>query len=242
MLLLVWLCVAGVLYLRPHQFITGAADAGVYVNLGANIADSGGILIHDPVLAGIDRSLDTVLLREQPDKKPVPYYIYPGFYVPGDPPGLIIPQFYPLHPTWLAVFQSLGGLTGNLLATPWWALLASLAVYLAAREMFGRRAAGLALAGLTVTALQVWFARYPTAEMLTQYLVWMGIFALAAWLSGRQPARLWALVAGASLGEVLLTCLDAYFLVAIPIVLGLWLHWRSQRPGAAVWSSLLFSA
>jgi 4-amino-4-deoxy-L-arabinose transferase-like glycosyltransferase len=155
--------------------------------------------------------------------------------VPGDPPGLIIPQFYPLHPTWLAVFHSLGGTPGNLLATPWWALLASLAVYLAARELFGRRAACLALAGLTITALQVWFARYPTAEMLTQFLVWMGIYALAAWLSGRQPARLWALVAGASLGEVLLTRIDTYFLVAIPIVLGLWLRWRSQRPAAAAW-------
>ena len=45
-----WLVAATWLFFRPHEYILGGADAGVYVNLGASIARSGGILIDDPVL------------------------------------------------------------------------------------------------------------------------------------------------------------------------------------------------
>jgi hypothetical protein len=230
-----WLIVACCLFFRPHQRIIGGADAGVYVNLGSNIARSGRILIHDQALAKLDPSLYPVFLREYPDEKPVPYYLFPGFYVPGEPVGLVIPQFYPLHPVWLSVFFSLGGIKADLLGTPFWALLGSLSVYLAVRQMFGWKAALLALGTLTITAMQVWFARYPTTEMLTQYLFWMGGYAFAAWLSGRRPAHLWALVAGASLGEVFLTRIDMYFLLAIPLLLGLWLRWSVKRPKGSVW-------
>jgi len=44
-LLGLWLIMAVWLFFRPHQYVLGAADAGVYVNLAASIADSGGILI-----------------------------------------------------------------------------------------------------------------------------------------------------------------------------------------------------
>jgi len=234
-ILAVWLIAACYLFFRPHQCIVGGADAGVYVNLGSNIARSGSILIHDQTLAELDPALDPVFLREYPDSNTVPYYLFPGFYVPGEPAGFVIPQFYPLHPVWLSVFHALGGIEANLLGTPFWALLGSLAVYLAARQMFGWKAGLLSLVALTSTAMQVWFARYPTAEMLTQYLFWIGIYAFAAWLADRQPARLWALVAGASLGEVFLTRIDMYFLLAVPLLLGLWLWWSKKRPGSPLW-------
>jgi len=231
----IWLIAAGYLFFRPHQCIIGGADSGVYVNLGANIARSGGILIHDQTLAELDPILYPALLREYPDGQPTPYYLFPGFYVPGEPAGFVVPQFYPLHPVWLAVLFSFGGLEANLLGTPLWALLGSLAVYLAAREMFGWKAAVLSLCALSINAMQVWFARYPTAEMLTQYVFWMGVYAFAAWFSGRQPARVWALVAGLGLGAVLLVRIDVYFLLAVPLLLVVWLRWNKQRPASSLW-------
>jgi hypothetical protein len=227
-LLVVWAVVAGWLFFRPHEFLVGGADAGVYMSLGANIAHTGAILIHDPVLAGLDPALQGALLRAMPPSEYAPYYILPGFYVPNTAPGLIVPQFYPLHPVWQAVGYALGGLGAEFLITPFWAWLAALAVYLAARRAFGPRAGLLSLAGLSVCALQVWFARYPTSEMLTQYLLWMGLWAAMLWLEDRAPRGLWATLAGLAFGEVLLTRIDTYVIAVFLLAVGAWLLWRRE--------------
>lgn len=225
--LLLWLAAASWLFFRPHEFITGGADAGVYVNLGANIARSGAILIHDPLLAGLDPGLYPALLRQLPPSEMTPFYIFPGFYVPGAPAGTIIPQFYPLHPVWQAIAFAVGGLRTELLATPLWGMLGALAVYFTVRRLWGWPAGLLALGALSVTALQAWFARYPTAEMLTQYLLWTGLWALIAWLDGREPRGLWAALAGGALGQVFLVRIDMYALLLLPIGVGFWL-WRTH--------------
>jgi len=100
-LLGLWLIVAVWLFFRPHQYVLGGADAGVYVNLAASIADSGGILIDDPTLMGLDEALQSSLLRTIPGDglahEIAPQYILPGFFVEAEPAGRITPQFYPLH-------------------------------------------------------------------------------------------------------------------------------------------------
>ncbi|MCA9970025.1 MAG: hypothetical protein KC425_07415, partial [Anaerolineales bacterium] len=55
--LLLWLPFALWLFFRPHEFIVGAADAGVYTNLAAEIAQNGRIHPHDPLLANLDPAL-----------------------------------------------------------------------------------------------------------------------------------------------------------------------------------------
>lgn len=225
--LLMWLATASWLFFRPHEFITGGADAGVYINLGANIARSGAILIHDPLLAALDPALYPALLRQLPPSEMAPFYLFPGFYVPGAPAGTVIPQFYPLHPVWQAIAFAVGGLRTELLTTPLWGALGALAVYFTMRRLWGWPAGLLALTGLSVSALQAWFARYPTAEMLTQYLLWTGLWALIAWLDGRKPAGLWAALAGGALGQVFLVRIDMYALLLLPVGVGFWL-WRTR--------------
>ena len=170
-MLAVWLIAAGVLFFRPHEFVVGGADAGVYVNLGASIARSGSIVLDDPLLASFGKALEPALLRELPAPEYTPYYYLPGFYVPDAPPGQIIPQFYPLYPVWQAVSYTLGQVQGELYFTGLWAVLSCLAAYVFVRRLWGWKAALLALGTLSLTGLQVWFARYPTSEMLTQYSV-----------------------------------------------------------------------
>jgi hypothetical protein len=114
-----------------------------------------------------------------------------------------------------------------------WALLGALAVYLAVREFAGWQTAALALTGLSITALQVWFARYPTAETFTQYLLWSGIWALAMWLGGREPQPLWALLAGLTLGEIFLLRIDMIVVLPILALLVSWLLLRRQP--ATIW-------
>lgn len=234
----IWLIAALWLFFRPHEYILGGADAGVYVSLGASIAHSGGIIIQDETLAAMDAALDPAFLRPLPQNPIASSYLLPGFYIIGEPRGEITPQFYPLHPVWQAIAYGLAtaanqgvaaGLRAELLIPGFWALLGALAVYLMVREFAGWETAALALTGLTISALQVWFARYPTTESFTQYLLWAGLWALAMWLGGREPRPLWALVAGISLGEIFILRID--MIVILPL-LGLLLLWLllSRQP------------
>jgi 4-amino-4-deoxy-L-arabinose transferase-like glycosyltransferase len=225
-LLLGLLIVAAILFFHPHEFIFGGADAGVYVNLGANIARTGSWLIHDPIAASLDSDLYPASFREQPPHLITRYIQFPGFYLSDEQPGLIIPQFYPLHPVWLATAHSLGGLHASLFVTPLWGLLGCLTVYLTAQTLFGRRTGLLAVGFLTLTAPQIWFSRYPTSEMLTQFLLFGGIYTFALYIVDESP---WTgLLAGLALGQVTMARIDVYFLLALPLCYAVYL-WLKRR-------------
>ncbi len=235
-----WAVAAGWLFFRPHEYVLGAADAGVYVSIGASIAREGSIVIEDETLAELDPALWPALLRPLPDDPVAAYYLLPGFYVIGTPPGQITPQFYPLHPVWLGVAF---GLAGGTAATPataeaihaalllngLWAALGALAVYFTVRQFAGWPTAALALAALSLTALQVWFGRYPTTELLTQFVLWSGLCGLGHWLGGDGPGKLWALLAGVSLGMVFLVRVDMLVLLPVLALLVWWLLAGGRR-------------
>ncbi|MCB8920754.1 MAG: hypothetical protein H6662_04140 [Ardenticatenaceae bacterium] len=233
--LLLWFVAALWLFFRPHEFIIGGADAGVYTNLSASIVRQGGIVFDDPVLAGLDADLAPSLLRPVPTQDGADYYLVPAFFVTDVANGRITPQFYPLHPVWQAITYSLGGplpaqaSRASLLLTGLWALAGALAIYLTVRQAAGWQAALLALLGLSINAVQVWFARYPTTEMLSQFWLWAGLWAVGAWLSGRKPAQLWALLGGVALGQFFLTRIDALFMLPVLAVLGVWVWLRRQN-------------
>ena len=237
----VWLVVATWLFFRPHQYFLGGADAGVYVNTAAYIAEEGQILIEDETLADLDPALYPAFLRQRPTGEGTRYYLFPGFNLSDNEPGIIIPEFFHLHPVWQAVAYALGGLGAALLLPGLWALLGSLSVYLVARQVAGWPVALLALVGLSLNGLQVWFARYPVTETLTQYLLWTGLWAMSAWLGRRAPGRLWSLLAGLALGQVLLVRIDTVFLLAVPVLVGVWLLLSGRRKRAALWFFLPFA-
>ncbi len=106
------------------------------------------------------------------------------------------------------------GRRSTLLLTGLWMALGTLAVYLTARDLGGPVVGALALAGLSLSALQVWFGRYPTSEALTQFLLWAGIWSAGRWLEERRPAALWAFVAGCAFGAVFLVRIDSLVLPA----------------------------
>jgi hypothetical protein len=214
------LALLSVIYFRPHEFILGGADAGVYVNMGAQIARSGRLLIDDPLIAQLDPSLSPVFFREQPPTYLTQYYYLPGYYVSDSVPGQIIPQFYALQAVSIAILTAIGGVPLGLFATPLWGLLGIGAVYFLTRSLFDRRAALLAVLLLGVVILQNWFSRYPTAEVLTQAYLFAGLYALSRVLQGHIPARSWGFLAGLWLGLIFLARIDMILVMAVlPVVL-----------------------
>lgn len=231
--LLVLIVLMGVLYLRPHEFIFGGADAGVYVNLGANIARTGRWLISNPILSAVPPSDYPMLFREHPPYLIPRYYHLPGIYISDGSAGTIVPQFYPLHPIWLALAHGLGGVWANLFMTPLWGILGVLALYFAVREAFDCRMAVIAAVLLAVTPTQVWFSRYPTAEVLTQFLLFSGLYAFAR--HARNDEDWSAVLAGLALGQVMLVRIDVYFLLGVLPAYAAYLHLR-RRFGQRFWA------
>ncbi|MFW6097623.1 MAG: hypothetical protein ACOC9Z_06085, partial [Chloroflexota bacterium] len=255
LLLALWLPAAVWLFLRPHEAILGAADAGVYVSTAAHIVREGGILVHDTTLAQLDSALQAVILRPIPDAGLTPTYLFPGFNVIDAGAGSVLPDFFHYHPTWQAVAFALGELLAGpvaavhaaLLLPGLWALNGAVAVYLTLRQMLQRPGAGTesvlgailiagaALAALSLNAIQVWFARYPVTEALTQMLLWTGLWAFGAWLMDRRPLRLWGLLAGLSFGLVLLTRIDTLVVLAIPVLAAVWQIARRDLHARHLW-------
>lgn len=233
-MLVVWLAAALWLFFRPHESIQGAADAGVYVSLGAEIARHGGFRIVDETLAALSPDIRAAVLRPLPNTPFAASYYLPGFYVTDEAAGRLTPQFYPLHPVLQAVAFGIagGGADGvhaALLLTGLWMLLGTLAVYLTARDVGGPVVGALALAGLSLSALQVWFGRYPTSEALTQFLLWAGLWSGGRWLAERRPGALWAFAAGSAFGAVFLVRIDSLILLPVFAVVLLWRWLRGWR-------------
>lgn len=229
-----WLLVAAALFLRPHQFISGGADAGVYVNLSANIARTGGLTLHHDSLTALDPALYPALLRAQPASTRTAYYWQPALTVDDPATAEITPRFYHLAPVWQAVGYAMGALAGSLAFTPLWAWLGGLMLYMVARRLWGWPWAAVVALALTSNALQSWFARYPTTEALTQMLVWLGVWAFVAWQESDEQAGFWAGLAGAAWGSTFLARIDTFFIAAVPaiVVLGWLARRRWPRSGA----------
>lgn len=238
--LLGWFLLACWLFFRPHQFVHGGADAGVYVNLSAHIHTTGSIIFSDETFAEADPAAQAVLSRSV-NNPAASAYLLPAFFITDMATGAIEPQFYPFHPVWQAVAYGLGGVSASLMMAGFWTLLSCLAIYLFARQVWGWETAVLAIIALSLCAMQVWFARYPTTETQTQFFLWAGFWATAVWLrhgedtdhSNRQPSALWAFVAGSSLGVVFLVRIDIIFMLPILLAFITW-FWATKRKGL-VW-------
>ncbi len=231
------------LFARPAEYIIGNSDAGTYVNTGANIARTGALAIHDAQVAQLAPDPAKTFYWQLIN----PFMLYkqvrlPGFFVADQANGLILPQFLHFYPTWLALWDSLVGVQLGLYATPLIALLGSIAFYFLAQNLFGKNFARVAFFLLVVTVPQFWFARYPVAEGMTQFLILTGMWAMTRsrpdrFLNARdtrgehgalnerrrsnvqdQNLSGLGLVAGVAFGQVFFTRADAILLL-VPLAL-----------------------
>ncbi len=223
-LVLALLAAAILLFFWPAEYIVGGADASVYLDLGAIWSRTGSFTFREPLLEDLSPTLLPGLFREMRPGQPMQYLRFPGFYINAAAPDKIMPQFYPLHPVWLTLAHGLFGLQGSLYVTPLWAVLGVWAVYMTFKRLCGAKVGLIGAFLLMITPLQIYFARYPTAEPLTQYLTWAGLFAFIMY--GIDGGALWGLLSGCALGQIFLTRIDALPVLLIP---GIWLLYVLRR-------------
>jgi 4-amino-4-deoxy-L-arabinose transferase-like glycosyltransferase len=236
--LIVVLVIAGALFARPGELIVGGEDPGVYMNTGIHIARAGGIEIKDDVLAAVPAELSRDRLYA-----PAAWYlryvdgsIFPGFYVLDAAEGRMVPQFFHLFPTAIAILYEMGGLPLALYTTPLFALASLFMLYLLGRELAGKTVGVLAAGLLGLNISQIWFARVSFSDVVLQFWLLGGLWTLSTLIGreerGAQGLGLTALISGSCFGMAHLTKLDSY--VVPVIVVGYagiaWLLGRFRRP------------
>ncbi len=198
-------------FFPPSEYIIGGKDPGVYMNEGIQIAQRGAIVVRDPVVSTVPTFARDLFF---PSHQRSDYYSlrFMGFPIKDPDAGTVVGQFPHLFPASIAIGYGLDGLTGARRAVGVWAILGVLALYFAGRRLAGAPAAWVAAALLTLNVVQVWFARYPNAEMVMQALLFAALLAHArAHVDGD---GFFAPVAGVLLGLLLFLRFDAVLGIA----------------------------
>ncbi len=179
------------------EYVIGGKDPGTYVNEGIQIAQSGRLIIKDPVVAAIPPEFRDLFF---PDHQHPDYYSlrFMGFWIQNPQDGSVIGQFPHLLAASIAIGYSLDGIRGALGTVGVWAILGLLAVYFAGARLFGRAAAFGAVVLLAANVIEIWFARYPNSELAMQALLFAAVLAFARALDGSQT--FFGTVAGGLLG------------------------------------------
>jgi len=202
--------------LPPDEVLLGGQDPGVYVHIAASLSRTGSLVLEEPDLAALTAEERQLVTRSQAGAAEP----FPGMYLP--PSGRISPQFYHLFPSLMAVAWSIGGIRAALLVNPLLNVAAILALYAVASLLLGRRW-GLAAALVhALAAAQLRQAKFPTAELMTQFFLLAGVALLAAATLRDDPPRALAPVAGALLGMAALTRYDTILLLVPLAVVLLW--------------------
>jgi len=194
------------------EYILGGRDPGVYMNTGINLAYTGSLKIQDKLLGELNPSQQELFYSPG-------YYKYPGFFVDGP---IITPQFLPLFPVWVALFYLTLGLKGTLWINTFFGVLGILGVYLVGRQVFNPPVGLLSALLLTISPTQIWYMRYPSPEILLQFLTFAGIYTYHR--SQREANGPLGGVSAIALGLTLLAKPLA-FLLLIPI--GLYFYWKT---------------
>ena len=210
------------LYSRPAEYVINSRDPGVYALVADRLARTGELLARDPLVGAV--------APFHPFEQGIKY---PGFYIFGQ--DLIVPQFFPGPFAFLAFGNLAGGLWGSLYVVPVLGALAVGMAFLLGSELFGRWAGLLGATLLAVSYSQVWWARHPSSEVITQLFVLSGLWLTVRFVRSGGPAT--GVVAGLLLGGAMLVRVDAFLAaMALPALAGYDLFvrrpfWRWLYPG-----------
>ncbi len=173
------------LYANPAEYVLKDRDPGVYAVVAAKLARTGELFTRDGLVAAVASFHDFADGAK-----------HPSFFIRGD--NLLVPQFFPGPFALIGVGNLVGGTWGGLYLVPVFGALAVGAAFLLGSELFGRWAGFLGAALLATSYAQVWWSRYPSSEVLTQFFVLAGLWLAARFLRGGGGGT--GLVAGLLLG------------------------------------------
>ncbi len=219
---------AMMLYAHPAEYVLKDRDPGVYTVAAAKLARTGELLTRDPLVGAV-----ASFHEFEHEAKHL------GFYIHGV--DLVVPQFFPGPFAWLGLGNLVGGIWGGLYVVPVFGALAVGMAFVLGGELFGRWAGLVGASLLAVSYAQVWWARYPSSEIMTQFFILAGLWFAARFVRGGGVGT--GVLAGALLGGAMMIRVDAFLaaLVIPALILHDLLLGRSPRRWASVCAPLLLA-
>jgi hypothetical protein len=214
-------------FFPPAEYIMGGKDPGTYVNEGVLMAQRGTLVYRDPLIAAVPPGARELFFPAKREEAGHFGTRFMGFPILDLDAGLVVGQFPHLFPASIALGYGVDGLTGVRHVGGAWAVLGLVAFYLAASRLAGRTAAAAAAALLAIHVIEVWFARYPNAEVAMQALLFAALLANArAHVDGD---RFFAPVAALLLVLLLFLRIDAVLAIAAMVAANLLGSLRGSR-------------
>lgn len=160
----------------PAEYIMGGRDPGVYMTEGIRIAQRGSLQAADDVVSTLPPLYRDLFF---PRSTQPGYYSnrFMGYFLLDPASGTVVGQFPPGFPILAALGYGVNGLNGARAIPGLCGALGVLALYLAGARLFGRPAGFAGAALLAMNVAQLWYSRYPNAEVLLQPLVFAGLLA-----------------------------------------------------------------
>jgi hypothetical protein len=214
------------LFFPTAEYVMGGKDPGTYINEGIAIARGGSLLIREPVVASLPAWSRDLFF---PSYQNATYYSlrFMGFFLVDPVSGTVVGQFPHLYPVWIAIGYGLNGVPGALHVVGVWAILGLLAVYFTGVRLVGRPAAATAATLLAISLVQIWFARYPNSETVTEAFLFAAILSFAR--AHVDDDRFFAPVAGLLFGLLVFLRIDTVLaLGAVGVTAGLLLTGASR--------------
>ncbi len=196
---------------RPSEYLFGGRDPGTYIAAMGQIGRTGAIAYVDPVVQSVPAE-DRELFFREPNQADFSWARFMGFPLERPDTARVFPEFFHLFPAFGAyLFQAMGA--KGALATPaLFGILGTLAFFFALRRIFDAATAALATVLVSLSVIQVWFARYPVSETLSQFLIFLALLGVAHW--EERSSLAFGVLAGVALGLSLLVRIDSVLLVA----------------------------
>ena len=216
-------------FFPPAEYVIGGKDPGTYINEGILIAQRGTLVYPDPLIAAVPEPSRDLFF---PSHNRGEYYgtRFMGFFIQNPSSGAVVGQFPHLLPASIAIGYGLDGLTGARRALGVWAILGVVAVYLAGVRWLNRMGAAAAAALLALNVIEVWYGRYPNAEIVMQALVFAALLANArAHLDPEGPSAFFGALSGSLLGLLLFLRFDAILAIGAIVGANLIAGARGQR-------------
>ncbi|MGD9765070.1 MAG: hypothetical protein AB7V27_15290 [Candidatus Binatia bacterium] len=225
------LIAVGALALRfpPSNWVAGAIDHGVYLNVANNIRHTGRIFIHDE-LSRPELTYHTYYTQNSyiiPDattesargtwfKQSCFEGLYmPGIYVQDFADGLLVPQFYHLHPLWMAIAGSLFGQEHSTLSMPVFALLSIVVIYALTLSVAGNTFAAVSAALLlAANPLHSYLSKLPLTEVPALFFFFTGLYFFVRLLKADGRDRLNGIMTVLAFACLFLTRISGFLHIA----------------------------
>jgi hypothetical protein len=200
LVIVVGLVAAGAwLYRPPFEQIVGARDPYTYTLAGIATARDGGFVVEDELVTQIPESAWPDLLGHDYREQRAQYGSrLQGWYLLDPNSGKVVPQGLPLYPAAIAVGYMVGEIGGALRVTAVLAIAGVVSLFFLGLRLYGPAAATTAAILLLVSAPQVWFSRFASAEILAQVLMIAGLYGL--FVDRREGSRAHALLSAVAFG------------------------------------------